>query len=253
MALGWPIAVTAASAGCGPRPFGPVKLESHRFRLGRTFPETATPRLLRRPRPDRAVRQRLQQPAAARRGGIRGPVPMERCRGRGLRALRDPRGAGLALGSDDDDERSFRAVGDEAHSPCLLTSAASPDRPRNYASVSTRSCTSRVRSALDADWEQLKRILDLPPDLSQLHPRTDSRPTGASIPRAPGSTRAAVRHLRHRYARDYRLLEEIEDIRASRGWVPNNRWRRVTRGARRTAAHARRVARAPWKGTPAWK
>jgi hypothetical protein len=74
------------------------------------------------------------------------------------------------------------------------------------------------QETLAVDWEQIKARLELPADLElptdpvRAHKREEgTAPAGAL-------DEEAVRALRDWYARDYRLLDYCEQVRAARGW-----------------------------------
>jgi hypothetical protein len=72
------------------------------------------------------------------------------------------------------------------------------------------------QETLDADWRQLKPLLGLPPSLA-----LPTDPVQAHR-RAPGDEpqldAVALAALRDWYARDYRLVEFCDEVRAARGW-----------------------------------
>jgi hypothetical protein len=89
------------------------------------------------------------------------------------------------------------------------------------------------QETLDTDWRQIKRLLKLP---SNLELPTDPVRAHRRPPHdRPQLDAVAVAALRDWYARDYRLVEYCEEVRAERGWgthvrFPSLDWLRLRAG-----------------------
>ena len=222
-------------------PYGPIKLEPHRFKL-RDLPEGDHVFFCLRDPIARFVS------AFYSRHGQGGPgyshrfewSPDER---RIFERFSTAQQLAMALVSGRDDEREFaqwamrhirhtglqrRFTGTDAHLRLHLGQIAYVAR----------------QETLAADWEQMKSLFGLPPDLelpsdpARAHRRDTSQDAPLDKP--------AIRALREWYARDYRLLDFVDELRAERGWGPDARRAALSRKLRRRVVRVRAlVANAP--------
>ena len=148
-----------------------------------------------------------------------------------------PEQLGLALGSDDEDEREAAGF--------AMRNIIHLGYQRRYTGTigELRDRLDQVvyiakQETLDDDWKCLKRLLQLPRDLELItDPQLAHRRVGETDPELDP---AAVRNLREWYARDYALMAAIDKIRDEHGWGPQRRTRRMVKQMRRSAGRARR-------------
>jgi hypothetical protein len=219
----------------GTTPFGPIKLETHRFRL-EDLPDGDHVFFCVRDPVDRFLsgfHSRFSRGGQAYGNRFGWSEDEEKAFAR----FDTPNRLALALCSDDAEEREFaqwamkhiRHVGFQRRFTGSID--ALHERSEQIVYIARQ-------ETLTADWERLKQILALPPGLhlvndpGRAHRRT--KPGDAEL------DAAAVRNLREWYAHDYGLLEVIEEMRAKRGWDPGARLPPVTKRLRRTAGRARR-------------
>jgi hypothetical protein len=149
-----------------------------------------------------------------------------------------PEQLALALGSDDDEERELAewAMRNIIHLGYQRRYTGRVEELRER--VGRQVIFIAKQETLSDDWERLKGILELPPDLDLISdPRLAHRRLEGPTPKLD---RAAVRNLRRWYARDYDLMAGIDEIRAEQGWGPKLRAKRAARRVRRGAGRARR-------------
>jgi Sulfotransferase family len=72
------------------------------------------------------------------------------------------------------------------------------------------------QETLDRDWDQLKRLLELPADVEL--PSCSVRSNRRDPSLAPAIDEAGMQALRAWYARDYKLVNYCEQVRRWRGW-----------------------------------
>ena len=130
-------------------------------------------------------------------------------------AFPTPNRLAAALVSDDDEERErgHKAMNTIRHLRHQERWAGTPEELRERGD---QILYIGRQETLNADWEQLKEILDLP---RQIELPTDPvvahrREKGGEEP----LTDASVEILRDWYKRDYELLDYCEELRAERGW-----------------------------------
>ena len=193
-------------------PYGRIMLHRHRFRLEDVPPDDYVFFFVRDPiaRFVSGFYSRLNkgQPLHYREWS-----PGERT---SFEAFPTPQRLAAALAGDDAGERELaeRAMRQIQHLRFMRRRLGPPDAVR--ARFDQIVYIGR-QETLDADWRNIKSILhlpdvELPSDPVAAHRGDPSRDTSLD--------RSAVRALRDWYARDYRLVECCDEIRAERGWGP---------------------------------
>lgn len=146
-------------------------------------------------------------------------------------AFPTPHALADALGSSDADERERAelAMRTIVHLRFMDRTAGTPRELRGQLD---RIVYIGRQETLDADFAQLGRLLDLPPDLRL--PAGDRRAHRQPAAAAPCALADAdVARLKDWYRRDYRLLSFCELIRAWRGWGVDPAAGRLSRELRR--------------------
>ena len=219
--------------------YGPIKLHNHRFRFEHVPDDDYAFFCLRDPiaRFVSAFYSRRSKGGEAYAGRFPWSAEEEQA----FERFSTPQQLAVALTASDAAEREFAhwTMRHVRHLGFQQRFTGPPDHVR--ARLSRIVYVAR-QETLARDWEQLKSLLELPSELelpsdpARAHRRdaTDDAPLYS----------AAERSLRQWYARDYRLLEFFDELRAERGWGPPvPRRLLMMRKARRGAGRARKRLR----------
>ena len=136
---------------------------------------------------------------------------------RAFEAFPTPQRLAAALGSPDEHERELArwAMRHIRHLGFMERAVGTPPELRTRRS---QIVYVGMQETLDADWEQLKAILELPADVAL---PTDKRRANRRDPSQKASLDPAAEQLiRDWYHRDYVLLTYCHRLRAWRGWDP---------------------------------
>jgi hypothetical protein len=135
---------------------------------------------------------------------------------RAFEAFPTPQQLAAALGSDDREERARAeaAMASIRHLGSLTRFLGTPWRLRRH--LPQIAYVARQETLSD-DWERLKRLLGLPPDVELPRGPRRSHRRDPTLDKTLDPAAAAA--LKEWYARDYRLIRYCERLRLWRGWV----------------------------------
>lgn len=224
-------------------PLGAIRLHPHRFKLT-DLPDGDRVFFCVRDPVSRFVSAFYSR--RARGGeGYKERWPWSEAEERAFGTFETPEQLAVALGSKNRKEREFArwAMGSIRHLG-FQRRYTGPDR--ELRARAERIVYVARQETLDADWERLKVLLELPPDLELIKDaaKAHRRPKAGRVELDP----AAVRNLHKWYARDYELLDLIDEMRAERGWAPDGGTDGASRGPRRRGLRARRLVRSVPRG-----